>query len=110
MNILKHKPVVLDLLKNQEHLRDDDNRLIANVWHKHIVDIGLDPVNITAYDLLDMFAKSELPNPQSIRRIRRKLQEEFKELRGNEWDKRHKEQDNVKKQLKEPDLYTGGTP
>ena len=106
MNILKHKDEVIKLLKSNPHLKDDDNKLIANIWYSQIKD-----KQYTAFEFLELFSEGKVANPQSIRRIRRKLQEEFPELRGKKWEKRHKEQKNVKEQLyTTPELYLGGTP
>ena len=111
MNILKNKDIVLSLLQKQKHLRDNDFKLLANVWHKHITNLGIDSKNYKAYDLLLMLADGKLPNPESVRRIRQKLQEEFKELRGTNYIKRHNHKEKVKEQLfNTPDILKGGTP
>lgn len=109
MNILTNKENVEELLKLKEHLRDNDTKLIANLWAR---EIGIEKSKqMTAYDFLEKFSKGELAHPESVMRIRRKLQEEFPELRGKKWEARHKKQDSVKKQLYEtPELYQGGTP
>tara|TARA_R110000744_G_scaffold148263_2_gene261280 strand:+ start:355 stop:690 length:336 start_codon:yes stop_codon:yes gene_type:complete len=111
MNILKNKDIVLSLLQKQIHLRDNDFKLLANVWHKHITNLGIDAKNYTAYDLLLMLADGKLPNSESVRRIRQKLQEEFKDLRGTNYTKRHNQKGKVKEQLyNTPEILKGGTP
>ena len=106
MNILNYKDHVLKLLKSKPHLRDDDNKLISNIWYSQIKNREL-----TAFQFLQEFSLGKVANPQSIRRIRRKLQEEFPELRGKKWCERHSEQTNVIEQLyNTPELYRGGTP
>ena len=106
MNILKTKDKVLKLLKEHPHLRDDDNKLIANIWFGEIKG-----QNLTAQSFLEKFANGKLTNPESIRRMRQKLQEEFVNLRGNNWNERHKHQVKVKQQLFEtPEILRGGTP
>jgi len=111
MDILKHKDSVIALLKSHPHLRDDDNKLVANIWHKHLKDAGMLSKDITAEKFLELFSENKIPNAQSIRRIRRKLQEEFKELRGEKWRERHNEQEKVKDQLyNTPNILAGGAP
>jgi hypothetical protein len=111
MNILKNKDIVLSLLKKQIHLRDNDFKLLANVWHKHITNLGIDSKNYTAHNLLLMLAEGKLPNSESVRRIRQKLQEEFKDLRGTNYTKRHNHTGKVKEQLyNTPEILKGGTP
>ena len=106
MNILNNKDKVIKLLKEKKHLRDDDNKLMANIWFSEIKD-----KNLTSMQFLEYYATGRISNPQSVLRLRRKLQEEFPELRGEKWHERHQEQENVKKQLYEtPELYQGGTP
>ena len=111
MDILKHKDSVIALLKSHPHLRDDDNKLVANIWHKFLIDAGTPSKDITAEKFLELFSQNKLPNPQSIFRIRRKLQEEFKELQGDKWIARHNKQEKVKDQLyNTPNILAGGTP
>lgn len=111
MNILKHREVVEKLLKENPALRDDDNRLVANVWNKNLIHNKINPLEISAYRLLEILSKGSLPNTESIRRIRQKLQQEFPELRGEKYNKRHSLQDSVKEQLFEtPELKKGGRP
>mgnify|MGYP003639668604 FL=1 len=111
MNILKNKDIVLNLLQNQIGLRDNDSKLLANVWHKHITNLGIDPGRNSAIFLLAMLAEGKLPNSESVRRIRQKLQEEFKDLRGVNYAKRHNQKEKVKEQLyNTPEILKGGTP
>ena len=92
---------VKDLLTNHPHLRDDDERLMATMWFKHMEE-KLE--EMSAFDLLKQLATSNLPSYESISRCRRKLQEECPELRGEKWDKRHKAQEDVKEDLKEMEV------
>ena len=111
MNILKNKDIVLNLLQNHIHLRDNDFKLLANVWHKHFTNLGIDPGMHSASFLLAMLAEGKLPNSESVRRIRQKLQEEFKDLRGVNYAKRHNQKKKVKEQLyNTPEILKGGTP
>ncbi len=111
MNILINIDRVERLLKLKPHLRDDDSKLIANIWYDHFTKMKINLKKISGYDLLQLIADGKLPNPQSIRRARRKLQEEFPELQGKKWEERHKEQDNVIEQLTStPSILAGGRP
>jgi hypothetical protein len=85
----------MTLLKQHPHLRDCDERLVANVWH---AEIG-DPSAISAYAMLELYANGKLTNSDYITRVRRKLQEENPELRGRLYKERHKKQDVIKHQL-----------
>lgn len=78
-------------------LRDNDERLMANIWNKYLGNI----IYINAKDILTMLAKGELPSYESISRCRRKLQELHPNLRGEKWEARHKKQKSVKNELKQ---------
>ena len=82
-------------LKNHKVLRDSDERLMANIWRKYI---GINSIEfLNATDILKMLSKGELPSYESISRCRRKLQEEFPNLRGDKWEHR---QAVIKKKVK----------
>lgn len=92
----QHLELVENLLENNPELRDSDLRLVANIWwmtlnstlkHKFQV-YELDALKI----LLDLYASGDLPNEQSIRRVRRKLQEENPGLRGKVYKLRHQKE------------------
>lgn len=92
------KKEVKHLLKNFEKLRDDDHRLIANVWSRYL---GKDKVaKMTADDFLKAYADKKLPNAETIRRHRQLLQEDFPDLRGKLYDERQKHSESVKKEIK----------
>jgi len=88
--------IVKNLLTNHPHLRDNDNKLLANVWYQSII-----PLEEAWLDFLALIASGDLPSSESIRRCRQKLQELNSELRGELWDKRHQMQTQVKEELKE---------
>jgi len=94
---LHNKEVIIELLTNKEHLRDNDQALIANIWWRELVTQGKD--KLTAFEMLKVFSEGKLSNPESIRRSRQKIQEEQPELRGESYRARHREQDSVKEQL-----------
>ena len=88
------KPKVKHLLVNFPHLRDDDNKLIANIWYNEV-----DCTDISASTFLKFFSDGILTSPESIRRMRQKLQEENEELRGKNYKLRHKEKDTIRKNI-----------
>jgi len=88
--------IIMQLLRDYEIVKDDDQYLVAMVWRKELEKTP----PTTNYGLLGMIARHELTHFESIRRIRQKLQEEYPELRGKNYDKRHAHQEVVKEQLK----------
>ena len=84
MKINTKKKLVIDLLNQFPHLRDDDNKLIATIWKRE-----LKTKAITALDFLQLYANKSLTNAESIRRCRQKVQELMPELRGSKYNDRH---------------------
>jgi len=77
-------------------LRDDDRRLIVNLWTKRMG--GSDIVDhLEPNEVMKRIASSEMPSPESITRCRRKLQEKCPNLRGEIWYKRHQRAENIRK-------------
>ena len=76
-------------------LRDDDERLMANIWHSHIGDLE----DVDAKEILHMLANHELPSYESISRCRRKIQEIYPNLRGEKWHERHKRAKIIKQEI-----------
>ena len=90
------KKIIRDLLIKHPHLRDDDNKLLANVWFQTVI-----PLEEAWMDFLAIVAKGDIPSPKAISRCRRKLQEMHPSLRGEQWYKRHKMQEQVVIELQE---------
>ena len=76
-------------------LRDNDNRLMANIWYNHIKNITF----INGKDVLRMIATGKLPSPASITRCRRKIQEENIHLRGDKWIDRQERAKKIRKEI-----------
>lgn len=94
------KERVTYLLTKYAHMRDDDNKLIATFWYN---EKGQEVVsNMTAMDLLHAFASGQMTNPESIRRMRQKLQEEQPELRGHAYKNRHEAEIDVRTNINKP--------
>ena len=67
------------LLRQYPHLRDDDYKLIANIWHQQSKGI------FTKQGFLKAFSEGKMSHPESIRRSRAKIQEKNPELRGRNY-------------------------
>jgi len=78
-------------------LRDDDEKLMANIWNSHIGNLE----DVEGKDILHMLANHQLPSYESISRCRRKLQEECPNIRGEKWYERHKRADNIRREIVE---------
>jgi len=100
MKIKKSKDIVEKLLKEQPHLRDDDNKLLASVWYIQIKHMNMLPEDISGYQVLDLVANKKLANAESVRRSRAKLQELRSDLRGKIYASRHKHRADVEYELK----------
>jgi hypothetical protein len=99
MKINRTKDKVIYLLKRYPSLRDDDSKLIANYWNLELQAKGTNTAKGKMYELLQMIAAKELATPESIVRMRRKVQEDMTELRGVQYNRRHKEQKQVQQDL-----------
>ena len=80
---MKTKDKVIYWLDKYPKLRDDDNRLCANIWSEE-----LNNLEITAKDFLRLYANNKLTSAPSIKRARAKLQEECPEYRGEKYNLR----------------------
>ena len=56
---------------------------------------------MSAFEFLKLYSECKLTSPESIRRMRQKLQEENLELRGKSWNKRQKLSKEVSNLMKE---------
>ena len=94
--MIKIKSIIENLLKKFPELRDNDNRLIANVWSKQIEDIH----SMSAHNFLKLFATNKVSTPETITRVRRKLQEDYIHYRGKKYKTRHKEAEVIRTKIK----------
>jgi len=100
VEILTDRNRVKHLLERYPSLRDNDFKLIANLWFGDIKALGKNPREISCYEFFEGFSKNEFTNPQSVIRLRCKFQEAYPHLRGTVWENRHKEQPKVIEDLK----------
>ena len=87
------KDTVEKWLRKHPHLRDDDARLVANIWRTQTK--GID----SKKEFLALLAKGKITPSDSITRSRRKLQELYPELRGKLWNQRQGKQEDVIDQI-----------
>lgn len=71
------------LLLEDPRCRDDDRILCCEVWKKELE-------KTPEIDFLKAFEDGIVSHPESIRRMRQKLQEKHEGLRGKRWLQRHK--------------------
>lgn len=83
------KPSVKNLLTKFSALRDSDRMLVAEFWKQELK-------SLKSNDLMMMLKTGKLTSYDSITRVRRKVQEENKNLRG----KLYKERKAIGKKIK----------
>lgn len=86
---------VKERLENSTKMRDDDALLIADIWREQLEQMGAK----TMYDVLNAIAGKMLHSPESIRRSRQKVQQDFANLRGTVYNKRHEKEIEILKEL-----------
>jgi hypothetical protein len=74
-------------LKKHPSLRDNDNRLCANIWAVELTKLGHSH-KTSAVEFLSLYAENRLTSAPSIKRARAKLQEDHPELRGQKYNNR----------------------
>tara|TARA_R100000995_G_C3454924_1_gene110042 strand:- start:603 stop:911 length:309 start_codon:yes stop_codon:yes gene_type:complete len=99
---MKTKEKVKYWLDKHSHLKDDDNKLCANIWNDEIKDM-INVKDSSYRDFLRLYSLGRLTAATSIRRARAKLQEEFPIYRGEKYKARKGEiQDQYKKEYGYP--------
>ena len=84
---MKTKQKVEYWLKKHPFLRDNDNRLFANIWNEELKTFGISR-DIRKHFLI-LVAQGKLTPAPSIKRARAKLQEENPEYRGEKYKTRN---------------------
>ena len=82
---MKTKDKVIKWIVKYPTLRDDDNRLCANIWAEEMSDLGLGDINVPVIEFLRLYAENKLTSAPSIKRARAKLQEEEPKYRGEKY-------------------------
>lgn len=90
---------VFKLLAEHPHLRDSDFQLLAMVWKDEVPE---NKHSGSVYEFLGALSDNKYTNPESIRRVRQKIQEENPHLRGKKWTGRHKKGESFKEEELNP--------
>ena len=97
---MKTKEKVKYWLDFDSSLKDDDNRLCANIWAEELTILGYGDIETPAVAFLKLYALNKLTSAPSIKRARAKLQEEEPAYRGQKYNLRKgKLQDDWRKRL-----------
>jgi len=103
MNLIAVKDKVEKQLGKHKHVRDDNRKLVANIWWQNLKLIaekkGKTIQEMTAMDLLTELANNNLDDYESITRVSRTLQEKHEIYRGEKYIQRQAEQEKIKHQL-----------
>jgi hypothetical protein len=84
------------LLTRFPNLRDDDKLLVTKMWYFEMKKLNLEPNTAPISLFLTLYQQGQLSNADVVGRARRKVQELNPELRGNNWEERHKEGDDTR--------------
>jgi hypothetical protein len=93
------RTVVIELLTQYPTFRDSDEQLVAWIWGLEMNAKGYSTGDFPTQKFLRILADGQLTSSDSITRMRRRIQEEFIELRGEKYSKRQSNQEKVKKDL-----------
>lgn len=86
------------LMVSDEKYRDNDNALWSRIVANYLG--GMEVIKVmSAYELLWKMTEGKLPSFESVSRIRRKVQEDHPELRGNFYDVKQDKQTEIKQEL-----------
>lgn len=91
---------VKDILSREPYARESDAFLIATYWKGQFERSKLDLTELSGLQVLRVIAEGKLASSESIRRCRAKLQSEYVELRGANYNERAKRQVQFKEDIK----------
>jgi len=102
--VLHHYKTKIDRIENilerYQEARDNDSYLCGLYWYEEMTfDLGVDPSKTDATRFFRLLADGKLSQPDNITRLRRKVQEKRVDLRGANYGKRKKEQEQVQKNI-----------
>lgn len=103
------RDMVHAILKEKTETRDNDMYLASAYWYKQLNRKGIDATKITGLQMLSMlknYKDNGLVSFETISRQRRLIQETTPELRGEEWEKRHAKQEEVKEDIRDFKMHT----
>jgi len=87
------------ILEKHPSLRDDNPRLVVNIWYKELKSLGIE-ITPQINKVLALIS-TKLTSAESITRASRSLQNAVPDLRGKDWKKRQAHAPKVKKELRE---------
>tara|TARA_R100000655_G_scaffold40612_4_gene76404 strand:+ start:175 stop:462 length:288 start_codon:yes stop_codon:yes gene_type:complete len=93
MKKLPIKEIVYNLLVKNGNLRDNDNKLVVEVWREEF-----SAYNIT-YSFFNAYSEGKITPADTITRCRRKIQQEIPALRGAKYEARHKRAEFIRKTI-----------
>jgi len=82
---MKTKDKVKYWLAKHPDLKDDDNRLCANIWAEELGNIEGITQETPIVEFLKLYASNKFTSAPSIKRARAKLQEEDPKYRGKKY-------------------------
>jgi hypothetical protein len=98
-NLKDKKQVVADILLRYNSTKDSDGALIATFYMNEIG--GKDILkSMSAYDFLKILSEDKLTPASTIIRVRRKLQEDYINLRGKKYQERMNAGEDTRKKIK----------
>lgn len=98
-NLKDKKQVVANILQRYNSTKDSDGALIATFYLNEIG--GKDILkSMSAYDFLKILSEDKLTPASTIIRVRRKLQEDYIDLRGKKYQERIDSGEDTRKKIK----------
>jgi hypothetical protein len=98
-NLKDKKQVVANILQRYNTTKDSDGALIATFYLNEVG--GKDILkSMSAYDFLKILSEDKLTPASTIIRVRRKLQEDYIDLRGKKYDERMNAGEDTRKKIK----------
>ena len=89
------------LLQEDARYRDNDTLLLNRVHNDEIIAQGFSPIRMSVYIYWQWMVSGKLSDEATIKRCRRKVQQECIELRGQKYHERNGQQLDVVKALQE---------
>jgi hypothetical protein len=96
----KLKNRILKILTENPSNRDDDNRLLCNVWYYEFHEqFKKHPSEVDAMQFFKLLSIGRFTKSESVRRLRQKIQEENPHLRGVNYRERQNHAKKIRKEI-----------
>ena len=92
----KMKMRVYNLLRTCPETRDNDGYLLALIMNEDLLVAGYEPKQLPAHELFKLMKAGKITSPESVRRMRQKLQEEYENLRGASYKHRQRKAKDIR--------------